>query len=91
MSLRKPFLNLTLISNRCRNIKKLHVSKVQYDTFTASDAVMPQPNKTKFFSYIGAGIAITVGVTTGALISKNIASFLEENDLFVPSDDDDDD
>ncbi|RXG59319.1 Essential MCU regulator, mitochondrial [Armadillidium vulgare] len=51
----------------------------------------PNLNKTKFFSYIGAGVAITLGITVGALISKNIASFLEENDLFVPSDDDDDD
>lgn len=32
-----------------------------------------------------------LGLLIGAVISKNIASFLEENDLFVPSEDDDDD
>ncbi|EEB15212.1 conserved hypothetical protein [Pediculus humanus corporis] len=31
------------------------------------------------------------GLLIGATISKTIANFLEENDLFVPSDDDDDD
>lgn len=30
------------------------------------------------------------GLFIGATISKNIANFLEENELFVPSDDDDD-
>lgn len=30
------------------------------------------------------------GLLIGATISKNIANFLEENELFVPSDDDDD-
>lgn len=30
------------------------------------------------------------GLLIGAMISKNIANFLEENELFVPSDDDDD-
>lgn len=33
---------------------------------------------------------IVLGLLAGAFISKNIASFLEENDLFVPDDDDDD-
>jgi essential MCU regulator, mitochondrial len=39
------------------------------------------------------GIAVTVflGLFIGATISQNMASFLEENELFVPSDDDDDD
>lgn len=30
------------------------------------------------------------GLLVGAIISKNIASFLEENDLFIVSDEDDD-
>jgi hypothetical protein len=40
---------------------------------------------------LGVGGTVTVGLFTGAWFSKHIASFLEENDLFVPSDDDDDD
>lgn len=31
-----------------------------------------------------------LGLLVGAFISKNIASFLEENDLFIPDDEDDD-
>lgn len=44
-------------------------------------------------SYGLVGIVCTVvpGLLIGAAISKNIASFLEENELFVPSDEDDDD
>nr|CAI5832980.1 unnamed protein product [Callosobruchus analis]CAI5850201.1 unnamed protein product [Callosobruchus analis] len=36
-------------------------------------------------------VTVVSGLLIGAAISKNIANFLEENDLFVPSDDDDDD
>jgi hypothetical protein len=31
------------------------------------------------------------GLSVGAWISKKMATFLEENELFVPEDDDDDD
>lgn len=43
------------------------------------------------FGLIGIVAAVIPGLLIGAQISKNIANFLEENDLFVPSDDDDDD
>jgi len=39
----------------------------------------------------GVGATIATGLLVGAGISKNIASFLEENELFVPAVDDDDD
>lgn len=35
-------------------------------------------------------LMIFAGLLVGAVISKNIASFLEENDLFVPDEDDED-
>lgn len=44
-----------------------------------------------YTGYAGVTVATSMGIFTGAEMSKNIASFLEENDLFVPSDDDDDD
>jgi len=47
------------------------------------------PRKQRF-GLIGVALTITAGLTIGSLISKDVASFLEENDLFVPSDDDDD-
>ena len=43
-----------------------------------------------FPGYVCVGAAVASGVSAGAWMSRNIASFLEENDLFVPSDDDDD-
>ncbi|CAH4028366.1 essential MCU regulator, mitochondrial [Pieris brassicae] len=59
-------------------------------TTTPSGAILPEPEKTPFgiLSVVGAVIP---GLLIGAAISKNIANFLEENELFVPSDDDDDD
>lgn len=43
------------------------------------------------FGMMGIICTVVPGLLIGALISKNIANFLEENDLFVPSDDDEDD
>lgn len=40
---------------------------------------------------VGIFCAVVPGLLIGAMISKNMANFLEENDLFVPSEDDDDD
>ncbi|KAG8227476.1 hypothetical protein J437_LFUL002365 [Ladona fulva] len=59
-------------------------------TTTASGGMLPEPRRTPF-GLIGVVCAVIPGLLIGATISKNIASFLEENDLFVPSDDDDDD
>jgi hypothetical protein len=42
------------------------------------------------FGIFGVFMTIVPGILIGAIISKNIASFLEENDLFVPEDEDDD-
>jgi len=56
----------------------------------SSGAVLPEPVKDPL-GLFGFGGTVLVGLTLGATISKHIASFLEENELFVPSDDDDDD
>jgi essential MCU regulator, mitochondrial len=42
------------------------------------------------FGVFGVFLTVVPGILLGAVISKNIASFLEENDLFVPDDDDED-
>lgn len=57
---------------------------------TPSGGILPEPKKTPF-GLLGIVCAVVPGLLIGAAISKNIANFLEENDLFVPSDDDDDD
>ncbi|KAK4302382.1 hypothetical protein Pmani_025533 [Petrolisthes manimaculis] len=71
--------------------RRIHLSRTHNDTFTPTDAVMPRPHVCTYLGYIGVAITITQGIFIGAEMSKNIASFLEENELFVPSDDDDDD
>ncbi|XP_041979454.1 essential MCU regulator, mitochondrial [Aricia agestis] len=59
-------------------------------TTTPTGAILPEPEKTPF-GLLGIVGAVIPGLLIGAAISKNIANFLEENELFVPSDDDDDD
>ncbi|XP_044755363.1 essential MCU regulator, mitochondrial [Coccinella septempunctata] len=65
-------------SNSIRTIKTKH------------GIIHPEPKKVSF-GIIRVLLTIASGLFVGAMISKNIANFLEENDLFVPSDDDDDD
>ncbi|XP_063972825.1 essential MCU regulator, mitochondrial [Diachasmimorpha longicaudata] len=57
---------------------------------TRSGAILPEP-KREPFGLFRVIVGVVVGVMIGATLSKNVANFLEENDLFVPSDDDDDD
>lgn len=51
------------------------------------------PGMTTFKNYASCSLLSFLyfsGLLVGAFISKNIASFLEENDLFIPDDEDDD-
>jgi len=59
--------------------------------FTHTDAIAQRPYQSSLPTLSKVVAATVAGVAAGAWISKNIAGFLEENDLFVPSDDDDDD
>jgi len=89
MSLRVIARKSVGIINPC--MRQLHVSRLMKDTFTHTDAVLAKPQQTKIIGYFAASVAVCAGVTAGAQMSKNIAILLEENELFVPSDDDDDD
>lgn len=57
---------------------------------TKHGAIHSEPYRTSL-GILKVLLTVVTGLLVGAAISKNIASFLEENDLFVPSDDDDDD
>lgn len=57
---------------------------------TKHGVILQEPHRTSF-GIIKIFLTVIPGLLIGATISKNIANFLEENDLFVPSDDDDDD
>lgn len=57
---------------------------------TETGALLDAPQKRGVLGFAGVAIAVSTGITIGSLISKDVASFLEENDLFVPTDDDDD-
>lgn len=64
-------------------------TQIRYKTHYRNGAFMPQP-KVSNFGLFGIICSVVPGLFIGAAISKSVANFLEENDLFVPSDDDDD-
>lgn len=65
------------------------VELLRYKTHYRNGTVLPMP-KVIPFGLIGVLCSVIPGLFIGAAISKSVANFLEENDLFVPSDDDDD-
>ncbi|XP_066584923.1 essential MCU regulator, mitochondrial-like [Prorops nasuta] len=67
-------------------VKNFHHNSIT----TQSGAILPEPERARFGFY-GVITSVIVGLITGATFSKYMANFLEENDLFVPTDDDDDD
>ncbi|XP_030554287.1 essential MCU regulator, mitochondrial [Drosophila novamexicana] len=67
------------------NIVRRRMSGVTF----RSGAFKPKPSEMPF-GLLAIFCAVIPGLFVGATISKNVANFLEENDLFVPADDDDD-
>lgn len=65
------------------------IKSLRYKTHYRNGTVLPMP-KVIPFGLIGVLCSVIPGLFIGAAISKSVANFLEENDLFVPSDDDDD-
>ena len=57
---------------------------------TPSGGIVREPERVSFGLFY-VGLTIVVGLIIGATISKNMANFLEENEIFAPADDDDDD
>jgi len=55
-----------------------------------SGAVFPAPKKVQF-SLLKIILVLTPGVYVGAAIAKHGATILEENEIFVPQDDDEED
>ena len=60
-------------------------------TTLSTGGIVDEPERHRRFGLLKAMLTMTAGLTVGAWISKNMAAFLEENELFVPEDDDDDD
>lgn len=65
-------------------------TQIRYKTKYRTGAFKPMP-AVNTFGVFGILCSVIPGLFIGAAISKSVANFLEENDLFVPSEDDDDD
>ena len=82
-------INVIVLSTLdCDHTNQLHSNNlIKFDVFSSGDDCLYVWST----GYMGITMTTSLGIFTGAEMSKNIASFLEENELFVPSDDDDDD
>lgn len=89
MSMLLPLLRICSRLNHPSNTSSSKMGLVRYKTHYRNGAVLPMPKVTSF-GLFGVILSVIPGLFIGAAISKSVANFLEENDLFVPSDDDDD-
>ncbi|XP_022665272.1 essential MCU regulator, mitochondrial-like [Varroa jacobsoni] len=69
--------------------RAFHVKPYEGMVATRTGAYRPAPDLMSF-PLTKVFLVVIPGVTIGASISKYGAAFLEEHDIFVPSDDDDD-
>merc|ERR1712001_354478 len=58
---------------------------------SAQGLIGPPPTRPGFRAWSRLVLTTGMGLWLGAVMSRNMAQILEENELFVPSDDDDDD
>lgn len=63
---------------------------IRHRVTTDTGAFFPQPKKIPF-GIVRVLLTVLPGLYLGATISKEGAAFLEENDIFVPDEDDDED
>lgn len=56
---------------------------------TCKGEILPTPEKTRFGLVKVFAVSIP-GILVGATLAKNGAAWLEENEIFIPDDDDDD-
>lgn len=64
--------------------------RLQRETETKIPAFRPNPARATHVELVKVLLVSVLGLYIGASVSRRMASFLEENDLFVPDDDDDD-
>lgn len=60
-----------------------------YNAYAENGAILEKPVQTRL-AFVKVMLVVVPFLTVGATISKNAAAFLEENDIFVPDDDEDD-
>lgn len=77
------------LASRLASATNVECQATRLKTHHRTGAIRPMP-KVMSFGMLGVLLSVVPGLFIGAAISKSVANFLEENDLFVPSDDDDD-
>lgn len=81
--------NRLAVSGSSVSASCIRQTQIRNKTRYRTGAFKPAP-AVNSFGIFGILCSVVPGLFIGAAISKSVANFLEENDLFVPSDDDDD-
>ena len=68
--------------------RQTFITAKRYVNTSFHGPIPPEPIRKRFSMPIVL-VCITVGIVVGSYSAKSFAEFLEETDLFVPSDDDD--
>uniref|UniRef100_L7M1Q4 Essential MCU regulator, mitochondrial n=1 Tax=Rhipicephalus pulchellus TaxID=72859 RepID=L7M1Q4_RHIPC len=89
----KKFLLYSTLRLQCRTAVPTKsgptLRQIRHRVCYNSGAIMPEP-ETSNTGLLWVLLTVLPGLYIGATISKEGAAFLEENDIFVPDDDDDD-
>ncbi|EEC17523.1 conserved hypothetical protein [Ixodes scapularis] len=85
--LSSPLTQLRNASKLSRSLPNLQSARGK--VCSSSGALCPEP-ETNNLGVVKAILAVLPGLYVGATISRQGAAFLEENDIFVPDEDDDD-
>lgn len=81
---------MSLKKNSGHYLSDITHTSVRSRVTTDTGAFLPEPKKTPF-GLLRVLLTVLPGLYLGATISKEGAAFLEENDIFVPDEDDDED
>ncbi|XP_076851323.1 single-pass membrane protein with aspartate-rich tail 1b [Brachyhypopomus gauderio] len=82
---------VTLTRKTCLNSRNMKGTLLSRNAVTSvSGAILPKPDKVPF-GLTRITVVVVPFLYMGTLISKNFAAILEENDIFIPDNDDDDD
>ena len=71
------------------NIANVCKRQFRYEAYAENGAILEKPVQMRL-AMVKVMLVVVPFLTVGATISKNAAAWLEENDIFVPDDDEDD-
>lgn len=69
--------------------KNLNTAQIRSIVTKESGGILGAPEKKGMRGIVGVALGVGTGITIGSALSRDVANFLEEHDLFVPDAEDD--